>query len=107
MLVVAWDALYDAIPRLQAKEHLAAYSIAVLSSPYLSDDGQKARDGILDGWRDLLSKPRAWLQDHFQASSDFSGPNTPKGAKRDDRWFPSLRKVQQQLGEILGRELRD
>jgi hypothetical protein len=107
MLVVAWDALYDAIPRLQAKEHLAAYSIAVLSSPYLTDDGQTTRDGILDGWRELLAQGKKMLAGMVPSSRNFSGENTPAGARRDDKWFPPLRKVQEQLAEIIGRGMRD
>jgi len=107
MLVVAWDALYDAIPRLQAKENLAAYSIAVLSSPYLTDDGQTTRDGILDGWRGLLAQGKRLLDGAVQSAQDFRGSNTPAGAQRDDKWFPPLKKVQQQLAEIIGRGMRD
>jgi hypothetical protein len=106
MLVVAWEALYDAIPRLQAKENLAAYSVAVLSSPYLTEDGQSSRDSILDNWREVLSHGQAWLKGALRSGSDFSGPNTPAGATRDDKWFPGLHAVQKKLGEIVGLGLR-
>lgn len=107
MLVAAWDALYDAIPRLQAKEQLAAYSVAVLSSPYLTEDGQQSRDGILETWRNLIAQGRALLKGEFRSTSDFSGDSTPPGATRDDKWFPGLHAVQKKLSEIVGLGMRE
>jgi hypothetical protein len=107
MLVVAWDELYQAIPRIQAKEHLAAYTTAVLASPSLSEEGQQTRDSILENWRDLATKTNAWLRSQFQPANSFKGANTPPGAERDDAWFPSLHDFGNKMREVLGLGLRD
>jgi hypothetical protein len=107
MTVAGWDALWQAIPRIRAKEHMAAYTVQVLASPHLNEDGQKTRDAILDNWRELVQYGRSWLRGQFKSPSDFSGPNTPPGTTRDDSWFPSVRAFGKKMAEILGSGLRE
>lgn len=106
MLVIQWDALYEAIPRIQAKEHLAAWTVAVLATPG-TEEGQHERDSILNSWRELATRSRTWLQKRFQSPTDFSGPNTPPGSSRDDSWFPPLAAFGRKMGEILGTGFRE
>jgi len=107
MLVVAWDECYDAIQRIKAAEYLAAYQVAVAASPYLTDDGAKQRDALVESWKDLVTRSRAWIQAAFRAPGDFGGPGTPEGASRADGWFPPLAAFGRKMSEILGHGMRD
>lgn len=52
MLVVAWDALDAAIPRIEAEENYAAYTVAVLATPHAEEE---SRNSILGSWRALIT----------------------------------------------------
>lgn len=52
MLVVVWDAMDAAIPRLQAEENLNAYNVAVVSS---ANAEEKSRQELLGLWREQAS----------------------------------------------------
>lgn len=54
MLAVAWDALNDAIPRLQAEEKLTAYQVAVLATPTSDRSASYARERVVQSWLKLL-----------------------------------------------------
>lgn len=54
MLVVSWEAMNDAIPRLTAEESLSAYTIAVLASPPPDQETLTKRQKIIDEWRQLV-----------------------------------------------------
>lgn len=48
MLVVQWNALNEAIPRLQADERYNDYLVSVASSPYAGKAGQQ----LAESWRE-------------------------------------------------------
>lgn len=54
MLVISWNALNDAIPRLQAEEYLAQYTIGVVSSPAHDADSLRKKQSIVDGWQTVV-----------------------------------------------------
>lgn len=54
MLVAVWDAMYGAIPRLQAEEQLAAYNVAVVATPPVDRQGLHDREKVLAGWRQQM-----------------------------------------------------
>jgi len=99
MLVVVWDALYQAIPSIQAKEQLAAWTTAVLASPSLTEEGQTERDGILDSWRKLATS--GWNSVRGQLVG-----GSPSGS-RDDKWFQPLAVFGSKMKEVLGLGLRE
>lgn len=51
MLVCVWDSYDAAIPRIEAFEHLSAYTIAVAATPYAED---KHRTSIIKDWRERI-----------------------------------------------------
>lgn len=102
MLVVAWDEMNAAIAKLEAQERLAAYTVAVVASPYTDDNGLRARESVLDGWRDLISAGRAWIKERTNGNGA-----SHSGGRRDDRFFPSVRAFGQKMSEVLGNEMRD
>jgi hypothetical protein len=53
MLVIAWEALNEAIPRLEAEDKLSAYTVAVLASPAQDQSTVDKRQKIVDQWRQL------------------------------------------------------
>lgn len=63
MLVVVWEAMYGAIPRLQAEEQLAAYAVAVTASPAQDRQGVRYRESVLDGWRKQMQGAFARVRD--------------------------------------------
>jgi len=54
MLVIAWEAMYDAIPRIHAEEMLDAYMVGVLSTPAPDEDAASKRQKIVDEWRQMV-----------------------------------------------------
>lgn len=103
MLVVAWDEMNEAIVKLEAQERLAAYTVAVVASPYTDENGLRARETVLDGWRNIVSAGREWLKGEFQGRTNGASHSGP----RDDRFFPSVRAFGQKMREVLGAEMRD
>jgi hypothetical protein len=57
MLVIAWEAMNSAIPRIQAEERLDAYTVAVLASPPPDQDSVTQRQKIINQWQQLIIGP--------------------------------------------------
>lgn len=57
MLVIAWEAMYDAIPRLQAEESLAAYTVAVTASPAHDQQSLQHKTAIVEVWQRTVAGP--------------------------------------------------
>lgn len=68
MLVITWEALNDAIPRLQAEEYLAAYTVSVVSSPAHDYQSLAQRTQIVDEWRKtVLGRAKRAIEISFAA----------------------------------------
>jgi hypothetical protein len=58
MLVIVWEAMNAVIPRLQAEEYMAQYTVAVMSTPASDRNAVWVRQKVIDEWMDLASPVR-------------------------------------------------